>query len=276
VACVASTPQGWVGPVEVYAGSAPPSCAGAFPTTVGAGGAQPQQAAAVCSTCTCGAPSTSLSSCTGASGLQVYYVGGSVAMSCTAGAEVPWTGACEQPTRDFAMRATVPGSCQASTQMPTIPPPAWATSYVACQAPAVDAGTCASGQVCAPLNEPGFGAMRCIANTGGAVACPPGAYSVQTVVYTGFQDTRDCSPCACGDTVIPCNATVDLFTSTDCSGTPNSLGGSTCLAPNAGGSATLASAGAPNPGQATACGVTQSTATGAVSGTGPFTICCIP
>lgn len=277
VTCTEAAPPGWVGPVEVYRGAAPPTCAGPFPAQAISGGDSAQGGAATCSTCSCGTASTPFAACSSSPDLKVYLVGGSPALDCNAGAEVLWSGSCFQPNRHFRLRSEIPGSCTPSPQTPSVPPAEWTTKVVACQPPPLAAGTCAGGNVCSPRPEPTFGQKLCIATTSGDVPCPAGPYSDRSVVFTAFNDTRSCSACACGSTTIPCATGVALYTDTSCN-TPNfaSSDVTTCLAPNALGSAKLTSTGAPKTDLAAACAATQSTPSGGVTGGSPATICCLP
>jgi hypothetical protein len=80
-------------------------------------------------------------------------------------------------------------------------PPTWQRSIRQCRGPVVS-GRCASAnQPCVPAKPP-TGAY-CIAHAG-EMGCPP-SYSLRAVYFSGFTDTRACSPCACSDTGAPCD-----------------------------------------------------------------------
>ncbi|MEZ4300654.1 MAG: hypothetical protein R3B70_37300 [Polyangiaceae bacterium] len=75
-------------------------------------------------------------------------------------------------------------------------------------------GGCNGTQVCAPKSADG--GPRCIRKAGDN-ACPAGAYSVKTVVYTDADDTRSCTSCTCGAGNATCSGeSVTVYDSDQC------------------------------------------------------------
>jgi hypothetical protein len=61
----------------------------------------------------------------------------------------------------------------------------------------------------------------CIYHDGDA-DCPSSGYTDKFVLYSDVDDSRGCSGCTCGGaTGGTCNQTVDLYSNTNCSGTPS-------------------------------------------------------
>jgi hypothetical protein len=168
------------------------------------------------------------------------------------------------------------GSC-APQSSGTIGNPSWSASSRACLRSS--GGGCANGDWCVPPLP--ATAKACIVKSGTAT-CPP-AYPVLQKAYDGkLQDTRACggsctcdapagASCSCGG-----SCSVDIFSTANCGGSANltvSPGGSciTALWAGTSGSAKLDGATASG-GTCSPSGTAQ--VTGALTPTGPFTICC--
>jgi hypothetical protein len=285
-ACVLAAPQGWSGPVELYAGSrtAPP-CTADF-TLLYDGNDQPSASPANC-TCSCTPPTTP---CTPPA--LGFYPGGVCAGStCCSGAtcdEIPLqAGVCTTVnapptcggTAGFAfMNAPGPtasvGSCtpQAGKQIPQL---AWGGYAQACSATtAVVQADCQSGSVCAPIPAAPYGQAMCISQAGD-VACPAQGYTSKQLFYGSVDDTRSCTGCTCGAlTGVTCAASIDVFTSTNgsCTGTMSSYATPiSCQSADQPADTRLALTV-----QDGSCTPTGGTATGSVTPTIPTTFCCLP
>jgi hypothetical protein len=138
-------------------------------------------------------------------------------------------------------------------------------------------GCATTGEQCV-LNQGDAGLRACVYQSGD-IACPAG-YATKNLLYTGEMDGRSCAGCACGGTPTggSCAGTISFWGSVTngCSGT---AAGTYTL----GNSCTTYSGAANDPAYAQAtftvtpgtCSVTtQPTVTGAVTGTGPMTVCC--
>jgi hypothetical protein len=97
----------------------------------------------------------------------------------------------------------IPGACTSRQEQddPVVPQVAsWAAKAVAC-APDAHASCGRDGLLCVPeppeRAPPPDGFRTCIFHAGDT-ACPP-AYPVYRLFYTAAEDTRACSPCACGE-----------------------------------------------------------------------------
>jgi hypothetical protein len=87
------------------------------------------------------------------------------------------------------------GPC-AAQGMPMRPPPRWTNQSRFCGAQR-GAG-CPLGQVCLPRPPPTAPGPRICTIIPGNVMCPVGTVRSATDWFTDFNDTRSCTPCACG------------------------------------------------------------------------------
>ena len=91
-------------------------------------------------------------------------------------------------------------------------PYTWATAARTCRGVAF--GPCSTpAEVCAPPVEPGF--EQCLIQNGEREC--PAPYTIKHVFYYGFEDTRACTPCACGaPSGGTCSASVSVFKDASC------------------------------------------------------------
>lgn len=272
--CMPTVPNGWAGPALYYEGApAFPDCSN--PIGTGAVG-QPLFAPALCSECTCGAPTGyfcppprvelfDASSCGTAPDINVTPPG-------------PNTCAVFQDLVEYDSARAIPapvsgGSCTASGGVPDLGTVDWQNFGQLCSAETATGGGGCGGNTCVPAPPAPYFPRFCVFHPG-EVSCPaPG--SSRFVLFTASIDTRDCSPCACSDPVGSCEGTVLVYGSTTCTGSNTSV-------PIDGACRTL-SAGATNyeslryydygaPG--TACVAAGGEPVGDVQGTDPVTVCC--
>jgi hypothetical protein len=164
------------------------------------------------------------------------------------------------------------GSCAAQLTR-NVPAYSWGVQARGCVSTVAPAQVdCASGQVCAPKPEPGFGAKLCISHAGD-VACPGGGYGVKHLYYTSVADTRTCSDCTCAaPTGGSCSFSLVGYASSDSSCTGNAvtyLPGTKCAGVQQPGDMRLTMA--PTAGS---CAAGTSSPTGTATPAGPVTVCC--
>jgi hypothetical protein len=307
--CSAPLPSGWTGPVVYYEGPA----AGAPGCNASGGYPQPAQTASsgfnagspTCPTCSCGSPSGM--SC---SAEAVFFDGPSCGGSgCWGGSPAYCNGglitvgsACKPQSMCSDATGLVPtsavftnaqasgGTCTSSfTGTENIPTPTFTNTVRACGGAPGSGTGCGAGAVCLPKPAPPFDSSVCIYKTGD-VACPAGAWSQKSVFHLSFNDTRDCSACACGSATGNCGSTtLELFTDGVCQQGKSTLpgpdlGGCTNLqndttpivAPNCNGfngvSLSMRLVGTPSGGS---CPATGGQVTGSATPTEPITFCCL-
>jgi hypothetical protein len=151
----------------------------------------------------------------------------------------------------------------------TVPAQSWGSSRQFCKATQIGGG-CAAGKVCVPA----VAAPRCeIAD--GTVACDPGYDPVAGPLYKDFSDTRTCTcscPPASGGS---CGATtIGLYTGANCTGTLTSVNGGVVANCNVAGGPYVSTR--INGGSLPTCGAALGKLGGALTGTGPQTVCCVP
>jgi hypothetical protein len=306
--CVPPVPTGWQGPVAVYQGSgATPDCgqAGGYPTPVASAKSGLEPGTVTCPTCSCGSISgtkceadlvfVSEAGCLGGTcwGSGAGCPGGPdqvipISSTCTSYALTSVTGLSARAAIFTNLRLS--GSCDASSSgQKSVPTPVWSQEVRACGDPA-NTGGCPSGALCVPRPQAPFGATPCILKQNEDSACPS-PFSNKISVYTGFQDDRDCSPCACQTSGGSCDSVaVQLYTDAGCSAGLDTLTVSdTCTAikadpdpePNppapAVGPADTRSwklTATPNTAGAT-CAPSGGGQVGFVTGTGLSTLCCL-
>jgi hypothetical protein len=234
--CVPLPPDGWSSPVLVWQGapSDAPPCPDEAPFVDLEGFAGLVSPPASCGGCSC-APSD------GGCALPATVTAASSA-ACPTPAGTPlipfdppaaWDGGCVAPAAIDAggecngapcvqsitsAPLTVTGeSCAASTATPAgpTPPLSWTTAIVAC-AGSVDVGGCGNpAQVCVSPADPSPPYMRCVYQLGDQTC--PAAYPTGQSVWTGADDGRGCSACACGaPSGSLCTAELSVFTDGAC------------------------------------------------------------
>lgn len=89
------------------------------------------------------------------------------------------------------------GECLVTGGEGLVPGPSWGMALRACAPPPATVA-CGDGQVCVPAPGAPFAPSLCI-HRPGDVACPSSQYDQRLVRYAGFDDSRGCSDCECGD-----------------------------------------------------------------------------
>jgi hypothetical protein len=176
-----------------------------------------------------------------------------------------------------ALGSAMGGSCAPGGGDATLPPPASATLAAVCAAPAAQGAGCAAG-ACVPGPPSGYSNTVCVYSDGD-LPCPA-PYVQKTLIWSGVDDTRGCSACACD---APAGATCDnqvlvfgsaLPSGATCSGGPLTFPSSAgCVhASNAFTTGVVLQPGAPPVGGS--CAPSGGLPTGAVAGAKPTTVCC--
>lgn len=232
--CLPSAPAFWTDPLLIWFGAEAdaPGCPDVAPAVGYEGHADLTAPAATCGACSCGAPA-------GSCELPAALTANAASCPGTAPgtAHTPfdpasgWTGACDanEPIPSGKLCSgtkcvqsvtiaplTITESCAPSEQpVPQDLPSTWATFARACT-PRV----CVSpgGEVCVPVASLPSGFRACVGHEGD-VECPAfGPYQDRHVVYGGVDDTRSCTPCACGAPVgSTCEALISMFGDGACS-----------------------------------------------------------
>ena len=94
-------------------------------------------------------------------------------------------------------------------------PATWSTYVVVCSGTQT---ACGIDTTCAPVPPAGAGFRQCISQKGEpkVLACPT-TYPDRHVVYDGVDDTRACSPCACGTPIgAKCSGPISFFNDSAC------------------------------------------------------------
>lgn len=278
--CAPAAPAGWSGPASLTAGAddAPRGCPETLTPVAGGSGAL-SAPPATCAACSCGAPSGGVCGV----GSTILYASNNVCSGEIETVVEPLTpndchtfSISDPSTQAFGEVVPVdtPGSCPPAGGGETVSPATFAEPALLCTD---SAGVGCGDQVCVPAADEPLTQICVFAD--GDVACPAGPYSVKTVVFTGIDDTRGCTPCACSSaTAESCGGTTNLFTNSNCNGTPVIVphDGSTCesfddLFPGA--SAMFMPAGGPTGGS---CAPTGGSAKGMATASAPVTVCCQP
>ncbi|HET7543650.1 MAG TPA: hypothetical protein VFK05_27445 [Polyangiaceae bacterium] len=269
--CVQAAPSGWQGPLLVTANPVN-SCPSEFPTKSPVLYSGLVSGSASCA-CNCGAPKVS---CGGNASLgfnhesgcsMEYYGQGITEDSCQS--------ASESISMTYAGQVTA--TCNAAVVEKNFPVPTWTQAMNACSG-AQEQGTCsANGELCLAKPSAPFAAKYCIARDGDQ-ACPA-AYSVRSVLFAGYQDTRACpSSCSCTASGQDCALQVDVHSQADCSGSytrksaPSSGSKICAISSPTSQHAYYATRVVTKPGT---CSVDSTLSlTGAVRESGPMTLCC--
>jgi hypothetical protein len=233
--CAPAVPPGWSGPLELYSGTDAPGtrCSAHFQGPVYDGNNVLSAQVAMCD-CQCQMPQAVQCSPLTAS----FFAGLGTCTAIEHCGDRMVTGVCQRidvlpncvvmAMKGASMSVPAPtasgGSCMPAVTK-TLPPPSWRMGARACVSALGSApGGCDTGYVCTPQPEAPFAASVCVAQAGD-VPCQ-GGYTARRLFYGGILDTRDCSPCTCGDvTGATCSASVDVFHVADpmtapCSGLP--------------------------------------------------------
>jgi len=237
VECVADGGAGWSAPGLLLSG-APSSlgvCVPPYDTALAVGMADLEAPAAECSACQCTTPV--FDECL-IGNLNLY-----TSASCPAGVPSAFPSWDEDtcvaaPVGTFASyRAgnglAASGSCTlAADTTATVGDAGFAVTGVACQPPSgLDAAGCDAGARCVPRRPAALSAApRCVSQAG-EQACPAG-YGRRHLYYGGFDDERGCAACGCSFQANGCTASISVYASANCSGSPLFSGatGSSCRA----------------------------------------------
>lgn len=224
--CAPEVPSGWQGPVSLGRGSAAPACAGEYPTVALEASAGLQDAEIECANCACGAIAGL--ECVPAD--EVQGLPGGFALYSDNNCQTEGTShtllaadECTELTAPMGpgsswLAVGQPGGaprCAPSGGEATLEDIAWLTHAVACEG-ATAAGSCGGTGMCMPPPPEGFEAGVCVYQDGD-VECPAD-YPERLAFFTGADDTRSCSACACDPPeAIDCMTTAELYTDADCS-----------------------------------------------------------
>ncbi len=273
--CVPEAPEGWSGPLSRSNGD----CAEPYPDELVSGLSDMAAEAAMCS-CACG---TTGAACSPGSAQIAATDGALCDGACSAALSVGADGCAAAPlsrppgcvtiatpvlSASNVLAGSWSGSCEVLASEPRLPGVTGSPSSI-CLGD-VERGACEKDLVCAPQIQRS-GDQLCIARAGDE-PCPVGEYSARTLIHTSQVDDRGCAACSCGDG--SCQGFVQLFTNADCSGT--------ALVEKATGDAGCTSLGASLELSASyqvtdlSCQPSAPRATGALTPTEPYTLCCLP
>ncbi len=210
-ACVQVAPAGWSGPVAFETGDALATltgCGGSFPDELLATGVDAAAPVADCD-CTCNdgpldCADVEVATCNPGSNSTL----GSVASGCYS---VPNNQFALSSGGEWTAGSALTGSCQGIANT-TIDPVAFTGGVRACGGPAI-ADACVGDSECLPRPTAPFSGAVCIFAEGD-IECPVGGdFTLRTVYYTDFEDTRACPTCACDTTEEYCDVAgnVSLF-----------------------------------------------------------------
>ena len=235
--CAPLGPGEWLGPLLLWIGTAgeAPDCPASAPVK-GAPVFADLNAPLACGVCKCDAPSGTCTLPTTLTAASAPCPGDGPGVAHTSfDAPAGWSGACTAANSIPANQKCNGVNCvQSLTVAPlaltetacgvSVDPVAaklpftWGTEARSCHGVAY--GPCATpDEVCAPAAEPGF--AQCLVRDGDN-ACPD-RYTDRHVLYGGFSDTRECTPCACS---APVGSTCKAFVSVWEDGACSSPGGS--------------------------------------------------
>ncbi|NUP07262.1 MAG: hypothetical protein HOW73_14505 [Polyangiaceae bacterium] len=174
--------------------------------------------------------------------------------------------------------ATVtPGTCTPTGGEPSGGEPTWGEGVKACRSATTLQG-CDAGLTCIPRPPAPFEPRTCIGKVGDH-ECPAGPFTLRSQSFSGFEDTRECSECTCGDSSGgSCKITLSLHTDTSCtSANPILLQSGSCV--DLSGNPTISgrTASITTPPSGGSCPVTGGgVPSGSVTETNPTTFCCLP
>lgn len=222
LSCEPITPAGWLGPVAYFqgpSGTELPDCPEGYaePTDLHA---DPAGAPAECA-CTCAAGPQKCGATT--KDVKIYgdlncanecYSAG--AQACTA-----VTGCSGSSVSIHAPITEPTGSCVAEVTATTPEPPGWERDTRFCELD-VDVVSCAQERSCFPTPPAPFASQLCVYRVvlagQRAPACPDEYPSGPELLYSTFEDERDCGECECeGPNGGKCTGEVTYGNGTDCS-----------------------------------------------------------
>jgi len=205
---------------------APEACPDFAPLVGFEGFADLHVAPHTCAACSCSPASCALPEAMHASAAMCP---GDGAASLPFDAPAAWEGACTAEdaipaglvcagvacVQSLTIAAPTVEPCQlmAGDSVP-LPEPSWGEIARECRITASD--TCPiEGYVCAPTPPEGFALCVHFKGDDPLLTCP-NDYPDRRVVYAGRIDTRNCSPCACGEAQGDCAALVSVFSGGTC------------------------------------------------------------
>lgn len=297
--CIPGVPYGWGPPTLVWIGTEAqaPACPEQAPFVGFEGHADPNLPPPACGACSCEPPA-------GTCGLPATIKANNT--TCPPpGAGVTltpfdppprWDGACSSFDAVMANQTCGSGLCVRSLSIgplrveespcapvtasaPPVPPP-WRTFARACSGTGAPPACEGNDGVCAPSPPAGF--QQCIFHEGD-VACPANpetAYSIKQGVFGGLNDTRACTPCACGASEgSQCSGTISIFLDAVCAVpllthpvVSDTMAACLDLPP---GSALGSKSMGPTTYTLGTCPASGGQAVGSAAPTGPVTFCCL-
>jgi hypothetical protein len=296
--CVPFSPNGWDFPSQVYIGPEfnAPQCPPTAIMNGYEGHAELNAPPIACGQCQCNPPS-------GSCGLPATITASSAVCPGTVPGATPtpfdppagWDGGCTTNDAVPAGQVCDGGPCVASitiapltinemgctpTQLPipTNGPVSWGNFARTCRA--ITAGGCTGGALCVPPLAPGF--RWCVYQQGDVSCYKLGPYQDRYVFYDDYQDTRDCTSCACGaPSGSTCSASISVYTDGACASMPPLEEVTvTSAAPSChdvpAGSALGSKAAGPATYSPGACQPSGGDPIGAAVPINPSTICCLP
>jgi hypothetical protein len=217
--CVPSPPPNWDGPVTLYNGSQanlPADCPPEHPQKAYEGNKDIVSEPAACSACSCSSPAVTctlgqlafrnMAACTGGVGAAAQPGDGMCG-------PINPPAATEAYAAPKAMGTT--GACSPAGGSPTLPPPKWQTSALACTGGGQGTG-CGPQAACVARSAPPFDAALCVFRDGDKQC--PGGFPKKHVFVSNVVDNRDCSACTCGSGTATCDVVTKVYASADCSG----------------------------------------------------------
>ncbi|MEZ4225370.1 MAG: hypothetical protein R3B13_30745 [Polyangiaceae bacterium] len=268
--CAAAPPSGWSGPLLFYTGETPaPACPAGFPTRIAEGGVTATGTPASCPSCVCGAPTdvkcvakftkyyTAGWACSGGA---VKKVSLALDSSCTPLPNIS-DGAWDVGYDGLAVQASCAATAAGKTTKAAVE---WSPHRALCGG-ATTGTSCGAGSACIPPATPPYAAQACIARAGDHVC--PSPYLMSFQIYTGFDDTRDCTACSC-TAKGACTAQVSMAHDSQCKTSAK-------VDPGACDYAFWATSTAPTFTSAPSCLPSLSTPTGSVARKDLTTVCCL-
>lgn len=238
--CFANPPTFWTSPLLLWFGAETdaPACPDSAPALGFEGHADLDAPDTACGVCSCGAPegSCELPATVTANAATCALTNATTAHTpfdppagwdgeCTPQDSIPAGKLCSgvkcvQSLTLGPLTLNESGCAPAQQPVPQDLPSTWSTFARACTW--TPPGTCASpGEICSPAVTLPAGFQVCVAHEG-EMACPGfGPYQDKHVFYEGLDDTRSCSPCACGAAVGgECSGLISIYADATCSSGP--------------------------------------------------------
>jgi hypothetical protein len=271
--CVAGPPEGWSGPVAVMldaAESAPPPCEGDYDEDARMALHDLVGDPAICE-CDC-AEATDVS-------CESWVVEHDVTLGCpTPDESFDFLGIClnapSEPQGHYWRAdpaASSGGSCEASGTT-DVSPAAFAGRTTLCAYAGPQDG-CGPGQRCAPIPVAPFESAICVWQEGD-LECPAAlGFTEKRVAFDDFTDDRACEECTCADPVGTCSVELSFF-SDSCAGRLDYALPTDGVCRLIGSSVESINADEDSLAIEATCVPSSGVPIGAVTGTGPTTICC--